>query len=119
MGRLGASAVAAAASRARTANELKPESPQNPGEGFGVPGDHGTPGNLWRVNPRQQKELAVPDCDDRRVELPCPANEVGRLRNDLGGLEDELDVVGAHGGRQNLQRAPEAKLQPPDPRDFP
>ena len=55
MGGLGASAIAAASGRSGAANEAKAELAKNAGKGFSVvvPGNHGTPGDFWRVHARQ------------------------------------------------------------------
>ncbi len=123
MRRLRAAAVASsdAARGARAAHQPETEMFEDAAQRLGVVmlGDDGAAWDVARINSRQEKELAVPQCDDRGVEALAPLHIVRRVGDDGRGVHHQLDVVDDDRRDENLQRAPQANPLPPEPRIFP
>jgi hypothetical protein len=84
-----------------------------------VPRDHDAARDLARINAGEQKKLPVPHGDDERMERVRAGDEVRRIGDARRGAENELDVAGGHGARDDLQRPPQTRPLPPQPRIFP
>jgi hypothetical protein len=96
---LGTSPIAGATGGSSAANETETKASENAGKRFRVvaPCYNGPTRDFPRINAGQEKELPVPQRDDRGVELTRPANIVGRIGDDGRRLDDEFDVVGKNG----------------------